>query len=324
MRRAERLAEAWGETAAVDDSIDIRRDDTPRYYVDGLGTAARESLLTGRRFALDIGDDFADLRVAVGGRLARWPVDAALERVLRRSARVVVHRGVLHAYGLAPKIRESARCVYLPDFRTLEPDLSGVGGGWTGSFELGFVGSSTLRARGALPAGWQLVEWSRQTGLRSRLLVAGSGVAWLRQRSRELGVERQVLISDRFENAREFFAGVGGFYLPQSINRVAHARTTGKLADYVAADVPVFANPVGSALAVLPISMQLDNAALNVHEQVDALAGATASWIAMTPDARRIEMERLHRAAIVIDPEPRLERWRSAVARRLGIERVPG
>jgi len=313
VHRAQRLAEAWGD-AVIEDGRRLPSGVAPTYYIDGLTLAVREQMLGGgRAFALDTGDEAASLFSLLNPGDPTIPARRLAERALRARAAAIVHRGPLHAFGLAPRIREDPRSIYLPDFPLLRLPASAANRAPNGSpISLGFLGSTIARPR-IRPAGWQLVDWSAATGGRVHLLVSGDGAGWLRAYAEARGVADHVRFSDDFAEAEAFLAPADGFYLPQSANRIGQARTTGKLAEYLRSPRPVFTNAVGAALIALPPSMHLPPAPLDSAGQVAGLVEVSRRWEAFSVDEWARELGLMNHA--VIDPGLRLDAWRDRLTR---------
>lgn len=314
--RAAMLADAWGN-ASIFDRVGVLDSDGPVYYIDCLTEAARDNLrFRSRVFALDTGDEASSLYESVHGLGPKSLARRLVETILRKRARAIVHRGALHGYQFSPRVREAARTIYLPDLAVLNLDT----GGWarprtSAEFVLGFIGSSQA-SRTTPPSGWHIIEWLQRNDSQARLLVAGSGVEVLKQRAVELGVMDRVRFSSDFERAAEFVRPVSAYYLPQTSNRIAQARTTGKLVEYLHTGRLIFTAAVGTAGATLPSTMLMRPAVLAGTDQVDELQRLAEQWIEPDSDWVAASNE-IRQVAQMVDPIPRLEYWKASLRQLL-------
>ena len=233
--------------------------------LDGLIAALLYSKQTGVRFAVDTGDDVVALGRALGrGRIGMFAT-RAMDHVARRSAAAWVVRATRHRERFAS---EGIVAEWIPDgveVARFTPPESSIPAPPSGSNPLviGMLGSVTWIPKRTFCYGWELIDLvailSRRLPIPVRGVIVGDGdgIALLRSRCIELGIEEQIEFAGRvlYEKLPDRLCRWHFALSTQSNDAVGEVRTTGKLPLYLAAGRFVLATHVGEAARILPRDM---------------------------------------------------------------------
>lgn len=232
----------------------------------GVLATSLYSALGGCRWVLDTGDAIAALARSVGGRgVVGELLTEGLERFGLRAAHARVVRGTFHQRLLAEQGLESTVIqdgVHVEQFRARPAGALRSRLGLDEVLSVGILGSSVWSERLGVCVGWELVELVRMMKgrpVKGVLIGDGSGVAVLRERVRQYGIESQMLFVDRVPYAQvpEYLSALDVVLSTQSNDVVGQVRTTGKLPMYMASGRYVLATDVGEASLVLPEEMRV-------------------------------------------------------------------
>jgi glycosyltransferase involved in cell wall biosynthesis len=218
----------------------------------------------GARVIFDTGDDIPAIRgkANVLPRFNRC-IGSLLERIaLLCSSLVVARSDGLQRY-IAAKTRQHV--VVIPDGfdqRSVScADRLSARRRWGVDDQMitvGVLGSANWNARLKWCYGREIIEaLSRITrpDVVGVLLVRGDGLAHLESMARERGLSHRIIFETPIEGpgVYEQLFGLDVGVSTQTNDRVGQARTTGKLVQYLAADVYVLASRVGDAEQILPL-----------------------------------------------------------------------
>lgn len=226
-------------------------------------------------YVLDTGDAVYEMARTSGvGGGWKLPLLWLFERIAHRRAAAIVVRGTRHRELLESQGRRKVavirdgyaenQAVTAESVEALRRDL-----GLEGHFVAGVMGSTVLSPRLGICYGWDLLE--AMTGLRDLPVTAlvigdGSGLPWLRERARVLGVSNRVLFTGRipYADVPRYLRLMDVALSTQTNNLPGRVRTTGKLPEYMAAGRFILASRVGDAELLLPEPMLVD-----FHGEVD-------------------------------------------------------
>jgi glycosyltransferase involved in cell wall biosynthesis len=271
--------------------------------VSGVG-AAMVARLGRRTFVLDTGDLAGEL--AHSTRRVVWPARKAIElteaMALRAAAAVVVrstrHKEFLDGTVRRPVyvIRDGVDCAVSRriDVTDLKREL-----GLDGFLCIGVMGSLNWNRRWSMCYGWDLVEALAllEPSLPVRGLVVGNGdgLPRLRERTRELGIEDRVRFAGKvpFADVPRYVNVMDVALSTQTNDRVGQARTTGKLAEYMACGRYVLASDVGEAKFLLPPEMRLAYDGVKDTRYPERLAAKIRELVDSSPEDRRRASDRL-------------------------------
>lgn len=207
-------------------------------------------------FVLDTGDVVHALSKSLGRSSIRVSATRWAEQWLHRHASLTITRGREHA-----RLLKGASTLFAPDVapataRPHDRNRAQAELGLEGQFVVGLVGTLEYAAGLDLVYGWDLVEAlsycsDSVTGV---IVGEGSGLALLRRRAAELGVENRCLFLGPIPPS-EVAPVISAFDFglsTQTNDVVGMVRTTGKLPLYLACGCPVLASAVGEAPYVLP------------------------------------------------------------------------
>jgi glycosyltransferase involved in cell wall biosynthesis len=135
--------------------------------------------------------------------------------------------------------------------------------GLEGVTTIGLVGSSIWSEKLQMCYGWELVETLRllrDKPVKGIMIGDGSGIAPLKERCREYGIEEKLLFLGHvaFERLPVYLGLIDVCLSTQSNDIVGQVRTTGKLPLYLAAGRYVLASKVGEAAIVLDEEMLVE------------------------------------------------------------------
>jgi glycosyltransferase involved in cell wall biosynthesis len=132
-----------------------------------------------------------------------------------------------------------------------------------GALTIGLVGSSIWSEKLQMCYGWELVELLRlmkDQPVKGIMIGDGSGIARLKARCREYGIEEKMIFVGRvaYEELPGHLSMIDICLSTQTNDIVGQVRTTGKLPLYLAAGRFVLASKVGEASVVLSDPMLVD------------------------------------------------------------------
>jgi glycosyltransferase involved in cell wall biosynthesis len=288
--------------------------------------AALVARLTSRAtVVLDTGDATAALvrSSGQGGVAGAW-LGVIVERLGYRLATTIVVR----SRGLAARVRAMAGrdSVVIPD--GFDPKLAGIRdaghlrrrwGIGDETIAIGVLGTARWNARLQWCYGRDVIEAlarSTRPDVVGVLLVAGDGVPHLRSLAARRGVADRVLFVEpgRGAEAWDQLAALDVALSTQTNDAVGQARTTGKLAQYLAAGKYVLASRVGTAADVLPPEMLLEYRGAWDEDYFTRLATAV-DGLPARPTLRALGAELVARAD-AFSYETLRRRWRDEVFRR--------
>jgi glycosyltransferase involved in cell wall biosynthesis len=271
----------------------------------GVVPAALYKVIARNVLIIDTGDCISALARSMGNRgpLGVWLTDR-LESISFRSADCVVVRGSFHR----DLLHENQICAELipdgVDARQFAPrDVSELRrqNGLDDVLTVGLVGTSIWSEKLQMCYGWELVETIRlltDKPVKGIFIGDGSGIARLKLRCREYGIEDRVL----------FLGFVPYQRLPLHINMidvclstqtndiVGKVRTTGKLPLYLASGRYILASKVGEAALVLDNEMLVEYQGVKDSSYPSKLAERICGLLdrrgAFQPSARNVALAR--------------------------------
>ncbi len=223
----------------------------------------------GLPFVLDTGDVVYQMARHAGTTpvwkqpLLRW-----VESLAQRQAHTIVVRGTRHQEYLRAQGRPRVALIRDGYFPAPEPDLTqvqelrerlGLGQKWV----VGLLGSLVFSPRLELCYGWDLIQALaelRDTPWHGLIIGDGDGRNWLEAQARRQGVTDRVTFSGRIPHAQvpAYLRLFDVALSTQTNNLPGQVRTTGKLAEYLAAQRFILASRVGEAALLLPDAMLID------------------------------------------------------------------
>jgi glycosyltransferase involved in cell wall biosynthesis len=232
----------------------------------GVLAAALYRLAFGNRLVIDTGDAITELARSMGRGRVGLLFTALLERfALRVADRIIVrgsfHRELLaHANIHAEVVQDG---VDVSSFAAEDVSDLRKQNGLDGVLTIGLIGSSVWSEKLQMCYGWELVETIRLLNdkpVKGIMIGSGSGIAHLKARCREYGIEDRVFFLDHvpFEQLPRFLSLIDVCLSTQTNDVVGNVRTTGKLPLYLAAGRFILASNVGEAARVLPKEMLVD------------------------------------------------------------------
>jgi glycosyltransferase involved in cell wall biosynthesis len=271
--------------------------------VSGVG-AAMSAWRAGTPFVLDTGDLAGEL--AHSTRRLPWPARQAIaltEAVALRAAAAVVVRGTRHREFLTDAGRGS---VYLirdgvdsAASRPLDVSVLRRELGLEGFRCIGVMGSLNWNRRWSMCYGWDLVEAlalvDPSLPVRGLVVGDGDGLSRLRERARELRLGERIKFVGRIPPADvpRYVNLMDVALSTQTNDRVGQARTTGKLAEYMACGRYVLASDVGEARLLLPREMRLPYQGVKDTGYPARLATRITELVQERPERVRRATERL-------------------------------
>ena len=252
-------------------------------------------LVSGNRLIVETGDAIYELMRSTGNRgllglwLTRW-----FEKFSLRAASRIVVRGRFHQLwlsemGLTADVIQDG--VDTREFTPFDARELRRQHGLDEVLTVGFVGSTVWSEKLQMCYGWELVEMLsllKQAPVRGIIIGDGSGLAQLKARCHEYGIEDKVL----------FLGYVPYQQLPRCLNLidvclstqtndlVGQVRTSGKLPLYLATGRYVLASEVGEAALVLDQEMLLKYEGVKDQQYPQRLAERIENILA---DPRRLE-----------------------------------
>lgn len=194
----------------------------------------------------------------VGLRLTRWLEDFSLRIADRIVVRGRNHQRWLAERGLSAEVVQDG--VDTEQFKPLNVDDLRQKHGLNGDLSVGVVGASVWSEKLGVCYGWEVIEMLRllpDAKVKGVIIGSGSGIAHLKARSREYGVEDRVLFLGRlpYEELPRYLNMIDICLSTQTNDLVGQVRTSGKLPLYLATGRFVLASEVGEAAFVLPPEM---------------------------------------------------------------------
>lgn len=310
-------------------SNDLRESPPDLAYV--LNTAAPGSIAAplwsvtrGLAYVLDTGDAVHAMARSSGiGGGWKLPLLWLFERLAQRRAAAVVVRGSRHRQLLLSQGR--SRVEVIRDGYSEQQQVSGESVealrrelGLQGRFVAGLMGSTVLSPRLGICYGWDLLEAMvllKDQPVTGLLIGDGTGLPWLKQRARELGVEDRVLFTGRipYADVPRYLRLMDVALSTQTDNLAGRVRTTGKLPEYMAAGRYILASRVGDAEVLLPEPMLVDYEGEVDRAYPARLAGRIREVMA-SESLRRLALELPERAERLCSYEHLSAQWSRLVA----------
>jgi glycosyltransferase involved in cell wall biosynthesis len=230
----------------------------------GVIAAALYRSVSRCRTIVDTGDAIYELSRLSG---SRGPGGLLLTKLLEwfslwTSDRVVVrshpHQELLRARGVAADVVPDGVDTrqFFPRPETELRRKHGLGG----SVVIGLLGSLIWSPRLQMCYGWELIELIdriRDQPVKGVIIGDGSGLAWLKTRCRELGLEDRITFLGRlpYDELPRYLNIMDICLSTQTNDAAGQVRTTGKLPLYLASGRFVLSTDVGEAARVLPPAM---------------------------------------------------------------------
>ena len=272
----------------------------------GVLAAALYRLAFGNRMIIDTGDAITELARSMGRGRTGLLLTSLLERFALRVADKVIVRGSFHRELLAgAKINAEViqDGVDISSFAAEDVRDLRKQNGLEGVLTIGLVGSSVWSEKLKMCYGWELVETIRllqDKPVKGIMIGGGSGIAHLKARCREYGIEDRVFFLDHvpFERLARYLSLIDVCLSTQTNDVVGNVRTTGKLPLYLAAGRFILASNVGEASRVLPKEMLVDYVGVKDDEYPGKLAARVESILAnpqiLSSGAANILLARQH------------------------------
>ena len=252
-------------------------------------------LMRRHRLIIETGDVIYELMRSTGNRgrvglwLTRW-----FEKFSLGAADLIVVRGRFHQQWLSKLGLKSEVLQDGVDTEEFTPrqvdDLRGQYG-LDGMLTVGLVGSSVWSEKLSMCYGWELIEMLRllkSAPVKGIMIGDGSGIARLKARCREYGIEDKVLFLGYvpYEQLPRHLNLIDICLATQTNDLVGQVRTSGKLPLYLATGRYVLASEVGEAAFVLPREMLLPYEGVKDEQYPRRLAERVESILA---DPKRLE-----------------------------------
>jgi glycosyltransferase involved in cell wall biosynthesis len=232
----------------------------------GVLASALYRLAFGSRLVIDTGDAITELARSMGRSRVGVLLTSLLERcALRGADRMIVrgsfHRELLAGANINAEVVQDG--VDVASFTAEDVSDLRKQNGLEGVLTIGLVGSSVWSEKLQMCYGWELVETIRllkDKPVKGIMIGGGSGIAHLKARCRECGIEDRVFFLDHvpFEELPRYLSLIDVCLSTQTNDVVGNVRTTGKLPLYLATGRFILASNVGEAAQVLPKEMIVD------------------------------------------------------------------
>lgn len=218
-------------------------------------------LLFGGKLVIETGDAIYELMRSTGnrGRLGLWLTRWLEKFSLRMADQVVVrgrfHQQLLSGIGLTSDVIQDG--VDTEEFTPLKADDLRRQHKLDGVLTIGLVGSSVWSEKLGMCYGWELVELlhllAPHSSVKGVIIGSGSGIARLKARCREYGIEDRVLFLGHvpYQELPRYLNIIDVCLATQTNDVVGQVRTSGKLPLYLATGRYVLASEVGEASLVL-------------------------------------------------------------------------
>ena len=221
-------------------------------------------LTSGNRLVIETGDVIYELMRSTGNRglvglwMTRWLENFSLRIADRIVVRGRFHQEVLARMGVAADVIQDG--VDTKEFTPLNVDDLRRQHKLEGVLTVGLVGSSVWSEKLGMCYGWELIEMLRllpEADVKGIIIGSGTGIAHLKERCREYGIEDRVLFVGHvpYEELPRYLNLIDVCLSTQTNNLVGQVRTSGKLPLYLAAGRYVLASDVGEAARVLEPEM---------------------------------------------------------------------
>jgi glycosyltransferase involved in cell wall biosynthesis len=220
-------------------------------------------------FVLDTGDVVYEMARCSGVPQAwKLPALKIVEGLAQRTANTIVTRGGKHVEHL--RVRGYRRVVLIRDGyvdRGKIPDCDIVKRrnelGLGNKFVVGVLGSLVYSPRLKICYGWDLVDALAELAdlpIHGLIIGDGNGRRWLEERAGARGVGGRITFCGRipYEQVPVHLHLMDAAISTQTNNLPGQVRTTGKLAEYMAAGRFILASRVGDAALLLPEAMLVD------------------------------------------------------------------
>jgi glycosyltransferase involved in cell wall biosynthesis len=223
-------------------------------------------IIARNRLIIDTGDEISALARSMGrGRVGLCLTDY-LEKISFRFSDCIVVRGTFHRDLLA---KRNVRAELIHDGVNAEVfqarDVSALRAqlGLQDVLTVGIVGASIWSEKLKMCYGWELVETMRllkDKPVHGIFVGDGSGIAHLKAKCREYGIENKMLFLGfvPFDRLPDYLSLMDVCLSTQTNDVVGNVRTTGKLPLYLASGRYILASRVGEAALVLPEEMLVD------------------------------------------------------------------
>lgn len=216
--------------------------------------------LSGGHLIIETGDAIYELMRSTGnrGRLGLWLTRWLEKFALRVADRIVVrgrcHQQLLSQIGLTTDVIQDG--VNTGEFTPLKADELRRRHKLDGVLTIGLVGSSVWSEKLGMCYGWELIEMLRllpRESVKGVIIGSGSGIARLKTRCREYGIEDRVLFLGHvpYPQLPLYLNIIDVCLATQTNDVVGQVRTSGKLPLYLATGRYVLASEVGEAAFVL-------------------------------------------------------------------------
>jgi glycosyltransferase involved in cell wall biosynthesis len=226
----------------------------------GILSAGFYRIVFRNRLIVETGDAIVELARSMGSRgKLRLSLTRLLENIAFWIADRVVVRGSFHKEWLSHRGIDADVIQDGVDPLQFEPeDLSKLRKqyGLEDVLTIGLIGSSIWSEKLQMCYGWELIETLsllRGKRVKGVMIGNGSGIAHLKARCREYGIEDAILFLDYvpYEQLPRYLNLIDVCLSTQTNDLVGQVRTTGKLPLYLAAGRYVLASDVGEAARVL-------------------------------------------------------------------------
>jgi glycosyltransferase involved in cell wall biosynthesis len=232
----------------------------------GVLAAALYRLVFDNRLVIDTGDAITELARSMGRGRIGVLFTSLLEKFALSVADRMIVRGTFHRVLLARADNDAEVVqdgVDISSFAAEDVRELRKQNGLEGVLTVGLVGSSVWSEKLQMCYGWELVETIRllqDKPVRGIMIGGGSGIAHLKARCREYGIEDRVFFLDRvpFAQLPRYLSLLDVCLSTQTNDVAGNVRTTGKLPLYLATGRFILASNVGEASSVLPKEMLVD------------------------------------------------------------------
>lgn len=242
------------------------------YVVDmsysGVLAAALYKRLAGNKLIIDTGDVIYELAKSMGTRnwLGLWLTKQLEASSLKIADRIIVrgtrHEEWLRAQGM-DRVDVIQDGVELDKFKPLDAAALRRHYHLEDVLTVGLVGTAIWNERWDMGYGWELVDALRllkHAPVKGIIIGDGSGIARLKARCREYGIEDKVLFLGHVPHDQLplYLNSIDICLSTQTNDLVGQVRTTGKLPLYLATGRYILASRVGEAALVLDEEMLVE------------------------------------------------------------------
>ncbi|PLS01513.1 glycosyltransferase [Neobacillus cucumis] len=236
--------------------------------IPGATSAIIYKLFFNTSYIIDTGDLGYELAVTRGrpSWIGRKIIKFVEDKVIKLSDRIVVrgtfHKSLLNSLGYknVNVIRDGINISSSKpeDVGFLRNDL-----GLENSLCVGLIGTLRYNKRYQMCYGWDLIESmsfiNKNIPVRGVIIGDGDGLDFLKKRVQELNIKDRIVFLGRvpYESLNKYTNLLDIAISTQTNNNVGNVRTTGKLAEYMAAGRFIISTDVGEAKVLLPQEMRL-------------------------------------------------------------------